>query len=239
MRQLLVGLLVLSLAAFTGDLFHWFYHLFESPRLWTIEGVPIKTIAKVASFLLPLFLLVCRRHWQRWLLLFFIGVGAFLSAGQISAQAASGCKQAPELFERSGVARDASENLFGKIKLTSPYGSFPPEMDKITWWGEFQPFEFWENPVFEATWINPHGKTVAKQKFRGNKCKLAKTTLYGRDQSRGQFEAGLWNVVISCEGQRIDQQSFVVLPPAEAAPGAPDVSSGKETAVIWVDEELK
>ena len=119
-----------------------------------------------------------------------------------------------ELVEKTGIARDAREIFFGGLKIDPPTGSFPSGMDKISWWGSFKPFEFWEIPEFQAAWINPQGEEVVRQKFRGSKCRLAKTTVRGENQLRGEFQGGIW-------------------------PDAPAPAKKEEGRIIWAGDAIK
>ena len=238
-RRLLQSLLVVSLAAFACDLFHMGYHLAVEPLLWRIPGVPGKLALKFFCLMIPLMLLVKRRIWLAWLLLFFL-----FNPGTPDSWAASrACQHARELLKKSGMARDAKENLFGQIKLSPPYGSFPPDMDKLTWWGQFQPFEFWESPEFQAVWIDPSGREAARQEFRPGKCELAKTSIQAKQEPRGEFTQGMWNVIVTCEDYLVDKQNFAVLPsessPVPAGGGQDSSGKSKEDAMIWARDEVK
>lgn len=238
MKLVLQCLLIVSLLAFGLDLFHMIFHLAQNPRLWRIEGVPVKFLMKIILSAVPLIFILRRKIWLRGFAfaLFFAVVQPSLAfAGK-----SSRCEHARELLSQSGMARDASENLFGNIKTKPPYGSFPEDMDKITWWGAFQPFEFWESPEFKAVWINPEGEEIESRKFKPGHCRLAKTSLKGENQPRGQFQPGMWNVLVTCEDYLIDKQSFAVLP-SGPAPTGPDAAAGSkpETAMIWAKDEVK
>ena len=149
------------------------------------------------------------------------------------------CRHARQLLDQSGTARDARENLLGQIKKDPPYGSFPSEIDRVSWWGKFKPFEFWENPEFEAAWINPQGQEVARQKFRGSQCALAKTSLPAENRPRGQLEGGMWNVIVTCKDYLIDKQTFAVLPSAPPSRSGPDSShKSQESAMIWAKDTV-
>lgn len=230
-------LLVLSLVAFGLDLAHMIYHLLDEPLLLRMEGAPVKLLAKTLMVLIPTLLLIGRRVWRGWLgILFLWTVMVPQNAWALSR---TGCQHARELLEKSGTARDASENLFGRVKIKPPHGSFPSDIDKITWWGTFKPFEFWESPEFESVWINPQGQEVARRQFRGKKCQLAKDTLQAEDQPRGQFQSGMWNVIVTCEDYLIDKQSVAVLS-AGGSPTSPDApSKPQETAMIWAKDKVK
>ncbi len=130
------------------------------------------------------------------------------------------------------------EDFMGNIKLSPPYGSFPTDMDRITWWGEFKPFEFWESPDFQAVWINPYGEEIARQNFKGHKCRLAKTTMLAQEQPRGEFQGGMWKVFVTCGDQVIDQQQFAVLSPRGIVKPSDMKPPKKESAMIWVGNAL-
>lgn len=230
-------LLLVSALAFGLDLFHMSYHLTAEPSLWQLPGVPSKFLSKCLAFLIPTILLLKQKVWRRWLvlLLLFLGAAPF----KMVYAASTSCQHARELLSKSGVAHDASENLFGQIKVKPPYGSFPQDMDKITWWGKFRPFEFWESPEFEAVWINPQGQEVTKQKFRGKKCSLAKTSIQGESQPRGEFQGGMWNVIVTCDDYLIDKQTFAVLPAGSPSSAADSPQSGDGGAMIWAKDKIK
>lgn len=227
----------ISLLAFGFDLTHMLYHLIESPTLWSFSGVPLKLAMKILVFLIPLILLLTRKRWLPAAALFILTAILFSNPVLASSQA---CRHARELLGKSGVSRDAEENLFGKIKLSPPHGSFPSDMDKVTWWGEFQPFEFWERTDFDAVWIRPDGSEAARQKFYPSKCRLAKTTLRTEDQPGGELQSGMWNVLVTCGDYLIDKKPFAVLPSPSAAPSGPDSPRpSKESAMIWAEDAVK
>lgn len=152
----------------------------------------------------------------------------------------TGCQEARELLDSKGTARDAKETLFGNIKRTPPYGSFPADADKVTWWGVFKPFELWESPEFQAVWINPEGQEAARQSFRGSHCRLAKTTLKAEEQPHGMFQGGMWQVVVTCEDYLIDKQTFAVLPDKPPQRGSPDAGPPtSESTMIWAEDMVK
>lgn len=217
------------------------YHLSQSPVLWRVEGVPLKIFLKLAVSLIPLFFIVGRRRWMKFFLVSAL-IASIFSVTTPAALASSSCEHARQLLTKAGTARDASEDLFGRLKIKPPYGSFPSDMDQITWWGEFQPFEFWERPQFEAVWINPQGEEAGRQKFRPGQCALAKTSLRAEDEPRGEFQGGMWKVIVTCGDYLIDKRDFAVLPagggPVKA--GAEASSSKKEEgAMIWAKDAVK
>ncbi len=237
MKKILCGLLALSLAAFAVDLGHMLYHLWEEPALWRVEDVPLKFLFKVIIFLIPLTLLFFKSAWTQLLLVLFV-----LFSAQSSAQAAwtrPACEHARELLEQAGTARDAKEDFLGRVKRDPPYGTFPSDMDQISWWGTFKPFEFWQSPEFQAVWINPEGAEVARQTFRGNKCRLAKTTIQAKDQPRGEFPPGMWKVIVTCEDYVIDRRPFAVLPAKSMSDGSDNGAAQGEQAMIWAQDLLE
>ena len=140
------------------------------------------------------------------------------------------CERAREYMTESGVARDAKENFLGRLKITPPRGSFPPEMDKVTWWGTFKPFEFWESPKFQAVWMNPRGEPVEREEFRGGKCQLAKATLPVERLSQRRLEPGMWRVIVSCDDVVVDNHPFPVI----GSSSSPDANDSG--IMIWADE---
>lgn len=213
------------------------YHLADEPTLFHVEGVAAKLGIKLLTFSIPVILWMFRRRWLAWLLIFCFFEILSPIGGTI--YAATDCEHARKLLDKSGIARDASENLFGQVRLKPPYGSFPPDMDKITWWGEFKPFEFWESPEFEAVWINPQGQEAGRRKFRGNKCRLAKDTIRAENQPRGEFQPGMWNVIVTCKDYLIDKQAFAVLPAAGSRTGPDTPSRPQESAMIWAKDAVE
>lgn len=149
------------------------------------------------------------------------------------------CRQARELLDQAGTAREAHETLFGHVKKKPPYGTFPADIDQVSWWGEFKPFELWHSPEFEAAWINPQGQEVARQRFRGSRCRLAKTSLKAENQPRGMFEGGMWNVIVTCEDYLIDKQTFAVLPQGGRGAGPDSLNPPPEAAMIWAEDAVK
>lgn len=238
-RMFLLGVLTLSALAFSLDLFHMIYHLLAEPALFHIDGILPKLALKVTFLLLPLVFLFSRKQWQILRNLFFFS-SLWLSFLESPAWALPpGCKHARELLDQSGVARDAHENFLGQVKIDPPTGTFPSDMDKISWWGEFKPFEFWESPQFQAAWINPQGEESTRQKFRGNKCRLAKDTVRAENQPRGEFQPGMWNVIVTCEDYVIDQKSFAVLPAGGSLARSQDGAQKKqEPAMIWAKDAV-
>ena len=239
MKKVLHFFLFIALLAFALDLFHMLYHLAEAPALWQLAGVPTKLAIKIFFVLIPLSLLLARRFWLGGISLFlFLAFITHPTSG--FAADAHACRHARELLTKSGMAREAKEDLLGQLKLSPPYGSFPSDMDKIAWWGTFQPFEFWEGPEFQAVWIRPDGQEAAKQKFRPGKCKLAATSVRGETQPRGEFQGGMWNVVVTCEDYLIDKQNFAVLPSGGPSRVGPDVpKKNQESAMIWAKDAVK
>lgn len=134
----------------------------------------------------------------------------------------------------SGMARDAKEDFLGRVRIKPPRGTFPPEMDKVTWWGTFKPFEFWGSPEFEAVWINPEGRTVERQTFRAGKCALAKTTLNVEKIPPGKLEPGMWRAVVTCGDVTIDNHPFAVVGSSAASR---DAKAGEDQGMmIWADD---
>ncbi|MDP3920290.1 MAG: hypothetical protein Q8R76_05740 [Candidatus Omnitrophota bacterium] len=150
------------------------------------------------------------------------------------------CREALKQKSSSGIARSAKEDSFGKVNLQPPYGSFPADVDKITWWSKYKRrFKEWGHPDLEAAWINPKGEEVARRKFRGEKCRLAETSIRGEDQPDGRFVDGVWVVEVSCGSAVLDRQSFVVHGLTKTlrgtdAPGSDD----SEPATIWARDAL-
>lgn len=136
------------------------------------------------------------------------------------------CERARELMQESGIARDAKEDFFGRLKIKPPRTSFPPEMDRVTWWGRFKAFEFWQSPEFDAVWVNPEGQAVERQQFRGGRCELAKATLSTATLPRERLSPGMWRVVVSCGQTVIDNHPFAVV--GSSGPGPDGV-------MIWAE----
>lgn len=213
------------------------YHLTQDPSLWKVSGVPLKYAIKVLIILIPTALLLFRKSWQRLILMVFIFTAMVPS--ESFAFLTSGCKQAREMLKESGTARDAKENFFGRIKVQPPHGSFPQEMDKISWWGKFKPFEFWQSPKFQAAWIDPEGKEVLKQEFKGEHCALAKTSMAGEAQPQGLFKPGMWKVIVTCDDYVIDRQTFAVVPTGAPPPlSGENQKTSQEPLMIWAKDKV-
>ncbi len=239
MKTVLFVLLSVSLAAFGLDLFHMIFHLAEEPALWQIHGVPGKFLIKLGIFLIPAMIYLCRSFWTAWLVIFMMINLSFMP--ELRAASQSDCESVRELLDEAGMARDAHENFMGQVKREPPYTSFPAAMDKITWWGIFKPFEFWSNPEFQAAWISPQGQEIARHKFTGTKCRLAKTSLKGEDQPRGEFQPGMWKVIITCGDYLVDQRSFAVLQtaPPVGGPKADPRAPSQQPVMIWAQDAIK
>lgn len=229
-------LLALASALFLIDLSHMLIHLFKEPSLLKMQGVEFKLLMKFLWFFVPLILLATRKFWRRFLMLTVIFILGFNSY-PAHAKAQESCEHARELLQKSGISRDAKENFMGRIKLDPPHGSFPTDIDKITWWGEFPPFEMWESPEFTALWINPAGEEVAEYPFRGTKCKLAKTTLKASSQPRGQFQDGIWQMLVTCDDFVIDNQRFAVIR-NESKKTSGESLNKEESQMIWTGDLL-
>ncbi len=204
-------LLVIALSCFGFDLFHFTHHLHHDPGLWDFPGVKEKILWKSVLLVLTLGLLFSKP------VLFSIIVFSHFSLDLIPSGLTltnRECEEARQLMGDSGIARDAKEGFLGGLKIESPRGIFPSEMDQVTWWGTFKPFEFWSSPEFEATWINPEGQPVSRSFFRGGACALAKTTLRTKDFPRGELTPGMWRVVVSCRDVTIDNHPFTVIGPS-------------------------
>lgn len=237
MKKILTGLLIISCLAFAADLFHMTYHLTKDSSLWNVSGVPLKYAVKVMMILIPFTLLIFRKAWLRFLLLVLVFTASHSPYGWTFWS--SGCERAREMLEKSGAARDAKENFLGRIKVQPPHGSFPQEMDKISWWGKFKPFEFWQSPNFHAAWIDPEGNEVMRREFKGEHCALAKTTIQGDEQPKGQFKPGIWKVIVTCDDYLVDRQTFAVVPSGASPPLAGE--SGKasqDSMMIWAKDKV-
>lgn len=223
----------IALFLFGLDLIHYGYHLGRDVSLFEIPGVLPNLLGKAALFIgLSLLFLISRRG------LIVIWVFALMMTGARNEASAAmtyeSCERAREFLKEAGVARDAKENFFGRVKIIPPRSSFPPEMDKVTWWGAFKPFEFWESPEFNAVWINPSGQAVGRATFRGGQCQLAKTTLSVENLPQRRLEPGMWRVIVTCEDVVVDHHPFAVVGP-QAAPI--DAGGEEQGVMIWMDPE--
>lgn len=238
MKKILLALLWISFFCFWFDLFHMVFHLSGRPALWHIEGAAFKFILKGVLFSVPLTLLLTRKRWTALLILFTLISSEPAQAG-FWPESKSACASAREMLKDSGTARDAKENLFGAIKLQPPQEKFPRDADKVTWWGKFEPFEFWKSPEFTAAWLDPQGREVGRQNFKGAHCALAKSTLPAEGLPRGEFQPGVWKVIVTCDDYLIDQRYFEVAGPRlpvqnakqEQIPAAPPVT-------IWAKDKV-
>ena len=232
-NKLALIFLLLALGCFGFDLFHFSHHLRHDTTLLHLPRVGEKLFWKAGLFSITLGLVI----FSRRMVLFIAILGWIFSKGVLPVFASASretCEQARELMTESGIARDAKEGFLGNLKIQPPRGSFPPEMDKVTWWGTFKPFEFWESPEFQATWINPQGEPVGRSTFRGGACALAKTTLRMNELPQGRLTPGMWRVIVNCRDVTIDNHPFAVMGPS-ASPG--DASGRADSGVmIWADE---
>lgn len=222
--------LAVAFVAFGFDLFHFGHHLGHDPTLLDLAGVRPKLVWKGTLFLLAILLLIFSPRAFVSLTIFILALGW---GGGHAFAGSAGCEQARELMTESGVARDAKENFLGGVKIKPPRSSFPPEMDKVTWWGTFKPFEFWQSPQLEAAWVNPRGEIVERQSFRGGACALAKTTLAVQKLPRARLESGMWRVIVSCQDVTIDNHPFAVV--GSSAPTQDGRVSEDSGVMIWAD----
>lgn len=207
-----------------------------------MAGVPQKLGLKILMVFIPLALLVFQKVWTRFLF-FFLILTAFSSQSYASLLP-SGCQNARQMMEKSGTARDAKETFFGRIKIQtlranffyyySYHDLFPSQIDQVTWWGKFKPFEFWQRPKFQAAWINPEGQEVSRQEFRGDQCVLAKNKIASDRQPGGQMQPGVWKVVVTCENHFVDQRTFVVAPENSSGPA----ETPKTSQMIWAKDKV-
>lgn len=230
--RLEILLLVVAALCFGLDLYHFSHHLGHDPGLIDLEGVRLKIAWKAFWFLGTLALLIFSKRLR------FLGIVILMTGfGGFEAWARPGnevCERAREFMQESGMARDAKENFLGRLKITPPRSSFPPEMDKVSWWGTFKPFEFWQSPEFEAVWINPEGLAVNRSSFRGGHCQLAKTTLKVNELPQRRLEPGMWRVIISCGDVVIDNHPFAVI---GSTPSSGEGRDAKDSGVmIWADD---
>lgn len=242
-KKFLFFLIWISFLCFWFDLFHMMFHLSKSPALWQIDGVSFKFLIKTGCFLLPLSLLVFRKKWMTAVSLSVLFLILFPSESRAFwGNSKTACQSAREMLENSGTAQNAKENLFGAVKLTPPEEKFPQGQEQVTWWGKFQPFEFWKSPEFKASWMNPQGEEAARQTFKGSHCVLAKTTLHAENLPRGEFQPGIWKVIVTCEDYVIDQRYFEVAGPRVNAPlpaGAMDQSQPPQVPItVWAKEKV-
>ena len=223
--------LVVALICFGFDLFHFSHHLGHDSTLLDLPGVRLKLAWKITLVLIPFGLSVFSYR------LTLLGLVVVILLSKVSPVFAgifsSDCERTRELMKESGIARDAHEDFLGRLKIKSPRSTFPPEMDQITWWGTFKPFEFWGNPELKSTWINPQGLVVSQQPFRGGQCELAKTALSANTLPRGRFEPGMWRVVVTCQDSVVDNHPFAVVgSPGASGDGKTNEDSG---IMIWAD----
>ncbi len=206
-------LILVALGCFGFDLFHFTHHLRHDASLLKLPGVKEKIIWKVILVALAFFILITSKQNLTALVITL----CFLSIGILPAFAGPSredCERAREYLTDSGVARDAKEGFFGNLKVTGPRATFPSEMDKVTWWGNFKPFEYWQSPEFQAVWINPEGSTVRQSSFRGGQCALGKTTLKMSELPNHELDAGVWRVIVTCGDTVIDNHPFTVIGPS-------------------------
>lgn len=208
-------LILVALGCFGFDLFHFTHHLRHDASLIRLPGVKEKIFWKAGLVALAFLILL----FSNKNLMIFLTLGFFLLAVSpaFAAPSQETCERAREFMKEAGIARDAKEGFFGKLKIQGPRAAFPSEMDKVTWWGDFKPFEYWQSPEFQAAWINPEGLPVKQSSFRGGPCSLAKNTLRTSELPSGELNPGLWRVVISCGDTVIDNHPFTVIGPSITA----------------------
>ena len=222
--------LSLALVCFGLDLVHFTHHLRHDPSLLALPGVAGKILWKSLLCLTVFFLLGFSRQMLLLAGFLFLFPSAETALGAATHET---CERARDLMTDSGMARDAKEDFLGRLKIKPPRGTFPPEMDKVTWWGTFKPFEFWGNPELEALWINPGGQPVERQSFRAGRCELAKTSLKVEGLPQKRLQAGMWRVIVSCQDVVIDNHPFAVV---GSSPGSPDAKGGDSGMMIWADD---
>lgn len=158
------------------------------------------------------------------LLVFFLNLPSYVYSQPLPVSAPP--LQRQQYLMRSGVAFDASEDIFGLIHIEEPKDFFKPDTEQVSWWGEFKPFKAWGRPELEAKWYNPQGQLMAGQKFRGNVCRLAKTTL--KMQGMKEVQQGLWRVEVYMKGKLLDQKQFSIYEsgpsPSKSGPSFSSVS---------------
>jgi hypothetical protein len=120
------------------------------------------------------------------------------------------CREAREHLTRSGTARDAKESLWGgKVKPKEPRSEFSSDDEKITWWGEFKPFETWHRLEADVQWIDPHGRVAKRERVPGGKCRMMKASLSPRELPFRMVD-GVWTIAVGCPGESIDVKQFMI-----------------------------
>lgn len=131
----------------------------------------------------------------------------------------SDCAQARRHMTRSGMAEDAKESLWGgKVKPKNSRMEFSPDDEKITWWGEFKPFESWGRMETDVRWVDPQGRVVKRERIKGGKCRMVKASFSPREIP-GRMIDGVWVVSVGCEDDPVDVKRFLVR-------GAPALETG-------------
>ncbi len=131
----------------------------------------------------------------------------------------SDCEQARKHMTRSGMAEDAKESFWGgKVTPKNSRTEFSPDDEKITWWGEFKPFESWGYMETDVRWVDPEGRVVSRAKVQGGHCRMAKASFSPRELP-GRMIDGMWLVSVGCPENPIDVKQFLVR-------GAPAMESG-------------
>ena len=144
------------------------------------------------------------------------------------------CDQARSYLARSGLATDATESFWGgKVKPDEPRNEFSPNDEKVTWWGEFKPFESWGRMETDARWIDPYGRVVKQDKVEGGHCRMMKASLSPR-QLPFRMVDGVWLVAIGCADNPIDVKRFVVrsAPPVESGVSFPAAPSAYREIIV-------
>lgn len=144
-------------------------------------------------------------------------LGAMLRAA-VAAPLHPECSEVRKRFKRGGVAKDARERNFGRVRINETVdGTFSEQEDQVTWWGEFdRSFSYWGEPRLESKFYDPAGEVVYEKRYTADRCKLARISMpLSPDQVRRR--PGTWKVETSCdEGPPLDSQTFEVRPASEA-----------------------
>ncbi len=145
------------------------------------------------------------------------------------------CSDARTHLTRSGLATDAKESFWGgKVKPQDSRNEFSSDDEKITWWGEFQPFETWTRMETEVRWVDPYGRVVKQSRVQGGECRMMKASLSPRDLPFRMVE-GVWLVQVGCMQDPIDVKRFLVRGAPRVEPGVRMPASPTSYREIVVD----
>lgn len=170
---------------------------------------------------------------KRLLLSFLLVILIFSQAGAFRSDW-NDCAQARRNLTRSGMATDAKESLWGgRVKPREPRNEFSPDDDKISWWGEFKPFETWGRMETDVRWVDPYGNVVKQERVQGGKCRMMKASLSPRELPFRMVD-GVWLIEVGCADDPVDVKRFAVRGALPVEPGVyiPSAPTGYREMIV-------